>query len=106
MFQGSRVSEGYNAATKNNKKIDFRFDFCEPHCFGTSHLHSAAFLCGRHPCSQLVCLRPVSRARARAVEPPTAFRRNSPSAPCPAGSHWGDQVSKERPDQSAVLVRV
>ena len=31
---------------------------------------------------QHLCLSPVSRARAREVEPPTAFRRNGPSVPC------------------------
>ena len=61
-------------------------------------------LCGRHPCAQ-PCFDPCSQlvcARAREVEPPTAFRRNGPSAAwCPAGTHWGDPISGVRPDQSA-----
>ena len=88
-------------------------------CIGASHLRSATKLrclapllryqaCVGATRVQHLCLRPVSHARVREVEPPTAFRRNGPVYHgCPARTHWSvSRVRLIKAPTRAVLVGV
>ena len=71
-------------------------------CFGASHLHSGTKLVRAPPVfNTCVCVLCRVRVLVRLSHPQPSVVTAPVYRGCPVGTHWGDPISKVRPDQSA-----
>ena len=85
----------------------FSLNLCGSTCFGASHLYSATRLVWAPPVFNTgVC--DLCRASVRLSPPRPSFVTARVYSGCPAGTHWGDPISRVRPEAPtrAVLVGV